>query len=224
MRSAALDFDVQPALLIKTPFQKAMVSIPQECYTEIDGEYFVQLRKSSRHTSRLLGLKTKRRDMAQSDVIEQLIKLRNNARWEAVLRIVDEAQPKAVIDLGIDSNGTCGSRLSHRGRHELKAAEAELPATLVITAPAIGSAPALSLVVACGNPRSALAVQLSRAPIVYLRTAIAHQLRAGGVQRCRSKYVAKHPYGPRRRDATAAPTSNSMGIDDDSDLQEVEDE
>ena len=170
----------------------------------------------------------RRASLIHCDVVEQLIKLRNGARSQALRRIIEEAEPKAVIDLGIDSNCHCAPRLSYRGRHEwnrFKAAESELPSTLLITAPMIGGAHSMPLKVACGNPRSALMVHLSRASIVYLHTAIAHQLHIGGNKRRNAKYVAtkRGPYAPRRH-AKNPIESEVRDADVGSVLHEVEDE
>lgn len=136
----------------------------------VEGRTFWRVAKADQIVGRLLLGKacSSERMLSRTDIIEQLVKLRNS-------KVAELMQPPGPLeDLGLDEQPEAAPA-PPAGR--------PMPPTVQILAPQIGDVPELSLVVLSGLGQAPLWVELLPSVLEYLSEAVASQIAQGNVKR-----------------------------------------
>ena len=158
-------------------------TIPSEYVERIDGEYFISLNRKHVYARRILCMQSTAHqqtahaddgiaNLSKSDVIDQLIAIRNRAVKLAV----------------VEGNSDKVDKLKRRWHKQRKFQEqiCALDKTMCIAAPEIGGMPSVQLRILTAW-KGPLWVQLSDGMLTRLTSAIKYQVESGGVKSKRAK-------------------------------------
>lgn len=144
---------------------------------QVGDRHFWRVAKADQVVCRLLAGKSSssERLLSRSDIIDRLVKLRN----EAVLRLIPE--PTAKVDLGLDDDAP------QPARKRTRAGDRAWPDYVTITAPTIGLASSIDMRVLPALGVSPLWVELTADIVGYLATTVSEQIEQGAIKNRRSQ-------------------------------------
>lgn len=136
----------------------------------VNSTKFIKLRKSDAQVERMLtGLCVRSaRRLTRTDIIEQIISLRNNKREKLIEAAEQAAVGAPAHDLGMDTTAPSKRRRSMQG---------VLPEIVEITTPSIGHIDGINMKVLMGDPIAPLLVEVTEQNVDYLKGYTEEQLR-----------------------------------------------
>lgn len=155
---------------VEAPWMKQALDLSS--WTMVDGKRFIKLSKMDPKISRLLlgEAPGKKRGLSDTNIVEELVKLRNAAVDKAVMAKYSASTSKAEEDLGV---GTSEKLLDAKRR---KIVEESLPKHIDIDVPGVGGSEGYSLSVLTVAGQVVVSVELVAESINFLHKVVETQL------------------------------------------------
>jgi hypothetical protein len=140
---------------------------------QVEGRTFFKVSKADHQITRLLvqsKYQASERPLARTDVVERIVRIRNSALHSLLMQPPDDDEGKE--DLGLDGP-----------RQPRKAAEVDLPASLIVQVPDVEGVPGIDMrIELCTTRSSGLWVELTTDNINFLIEVVNRQIASGEIK------------------------------------------